>query len=39
MKRRPWNQEDRQRWKDRNILKARTQPKKRRPPPNKGEWD
>ena len=38
-KRRPWSAEDRQRFKDKNILKAITIPKKRKQGPDKSEWE
>jgi hypothetical protein len=34
-----WSALDLQRFKDRNILKAITIPKKRKPSPDKSEWD
>lgn len=39
MKRMPWNSADRQRYSDRNILKALARPSKRRPAPDASEWD
>ena len=38
MKKQTWNKQDRQNYADRNILKAKTKPKKRKPPPTKEEW-
>jgi len=34
-----WSDEDRQRFADRNVLKARTVPSKRAPKPEPDEWD
>ena len=34
-----WSDEDRQRFADRNVLKARTVPSKRAPEPEPDEWD
>jgi hypothetical protein len=36
---RPWTEEDRQRFRDRNILKALRIPSKRKPAPDKKEWE
>jgi hypothetical protein len=35
---RPWGEEDRRRFADRDILKARTRPGKRQPGPDASEW-
>jgi hypothetical protein len=35
---RPWGDEDRQRFADRDILRARTRPGKRQPGPDASEW-
>jgi len=34
-----WSDEDRQRFADRNVLKAKTVPAKKKPAPKKEEWD
>lgn len=36
---RAWSQEDRQRFSDRNFLKSKTIPSKKKSPPEKSEWD
>lgn len=38
MRKLPWSNSDRQRFKDRNILKAKTVPSKRKSPPDESEW-
>jgi hypothetical protein len=38
MKRRRWSDADRQRFRDRDRLRAQRIPKKRRPPPTVDEW-
>jgi hypothetical protein len=34
-----WSKIDKQNFSDRNILKAKTIPSKKKPPPDKKEWD
>jgi hypothetical protein len=34
-----WSKQDKQNFADKNILKAKTVPGKKKPPPNKKEWD
>ena len=34
-----WSKIDKQHFADRNILKAKTVPSKKKPPPDKKEWD
>jgi len=34
-----WSSEDKQSFSDRNILKAKTIPNKKKTPPNKSEWN
>lgn len=33
-----WSQQDKQNFSDRNFLKAKTIPSKKKPPPDKSEW-
>jgi|Laugresu1bdmlbsd_1035121.scaffolds.fasta_scaffold432149_1 hypothetical protein len=34
-----WSKKDKQNFADRNVLKAKTIPSKKKPPPDKKEWD
>ena len=34
-----WSNQDKQNFSDRNILKAKTIPTRKKPPPNKSEWN
>lgn len=34
-----WSKEDRQRFSDKNVLRAKTVPAKRKPEPTAKEWD